>query len=136
MSLTKDQWRIAIIGIGIIILIFAIGVAFLFGDKYSLEKLTIKRVSSNQIANAMKGDYFYANYRENSLILTGAVSSVSIINHNVIVEFKTSSSYNAFCDFGSFNPTIVRNQTITIISEGATAIRGPSAVTLESCVLL
>jgi hypothetical protein len=135
MPLTKKQWRIAIIGIEIIVVIFAIGVAFLSGDKYSLEKLTIKHVDSNQIANAMKGDYFYSNYRENSLILTGTVSSVSINNHNVIVEFKTSSSYKAFCDFSSSSPTIDRNQTITILSEGATALREPSAVMLEDCIL-
>ena len=44
----------------------------------ALDGLSIKRVTATEIANAMQEDRFYADYRQNTLLVDGIVSSLSM----------------------------------------------------------
>ena len=109
--------------------------SFLLGDKHALQSMTIKRVTPTQIANAMKGDHFYSDYRENTVLVSGTVASAVRDGNGLTVIFKTSSSYQAVCHFDTYLATIRSGQTITVLSEAATADRQPAGVLLHSCII-
>ena len=130
----KQAKIIQLIVLAIVLLVVA-AVAFFLGDKHAVQTMTIKRVTPDQAAVAMKGDYFYSNYRENTLLVSGTVSVVSKTSNDLIVTFKTSAAFETMCDFGNFTSAIRPGDTITALSEGGLAERQPSAVLLKNCVL-
>ena len=119
----------------LVIVVILIGsIAYFLGDKHGVESMSIKQVTPNQIAEAMKGDHFYRDYRENTLLVKGTVSSVKQNNNDLVVNFKSNSTFGAVCDFGSSSATIHQGDIITVISEAGSAERQPSAVLLKNCV--
>ena len=122
--------------LAVLVLLVLVGsVSFLLGDKHAVETMTIRTVTPDQVANAMKDDDFYANYRENTLLISGTVASVSKQHNDLVIGFKTSSSYRALCDFGSSSTTVHVGDTLTALTEGGVAERQPAAVLLAHCQL-
>jgi hypothetical protein len=121
-------------GLGIIV-IFAIVAAFFLGDQHGVENMTFRQVTPNQIAEAMKNDHFYSSYRENTLMITGTVLSVTKNNNDLLVGFKTDSAYGAFCDFGNAPLATRAGNVITAFAESGAARRQPSAVLLKNCIV-
>jgi hypothetical protein len=109
--------------------------SFFLGDKHALQSMTIKRVAPTQLANAMKGDYFYSKYGENTLLISGTVDSAVRSGNGLTVTFKTSSSYHAVCHFDTYVAAIRSGQTITVLTEAAVADRQPAGVLLHSCII-
>jgi hypothetical protein len=131
-----DQTKIIKL-VAVVLLIIVVGiVSFFFGDKHALETLTIKRITPDQAASAMQGDHFYTDYRENTLLISGTVSSISTNNNDSVVTFKTSSAFKTVCDFKNLRSAIHPGETITALSEGGSAERQTSAVLLQDCTLL
>lgn len=121
----------------VVLIVMAVGaVSFLFGDKHGVESMTIKRITPDQAASAMQGDHFYSDYRENTLMVSGTVSSISKNSNDSLVTFETGSPFKTRCDFGSTAAAVHRGETITILSEGGSAQRQASAVLLKGCILL
>jgi len=121
----------------LVLVLIVVGFAsFFLGSKHAVESMTIKRVTPTQIAEAMKGDHFYSDYKENTLLVKGTISTVSQSNGDLVVGFKTSSSYGALCDFGNSGVSFRTGGTITVLAESGPAERQPSAVLLKGCVLL
>lgn len=118
----------------IITIVVGIGLFFL-GSKYALDHLSFRQITATQAANAMKDDHFWSSYRENTLLITGDVVSVSKNGNNTSVGFKTDSSYGANCNFANFSGTITKGQTIKIMTIANAAEREPSAVKLNNCLL-
>src|SRR5665213_1235886 len=111
----------------IIILIVAVG-SFFLGSRYALNHLIIRQITPTQAASAMKDDHFWSSYREDTLIISGTVVSVS---HNItdsIVSFKTDSSYGAQCSFPNTKVNIIRGQTIKVLSVANAAERLKSGI--------
>ena len=120
----------------LVVVLLGLGVAaFFLGDKHGVESMSVKRITPDQAAAAMKGDYFYSNYRENTLLVSGSVFAVTTTSTDQVVTFKTGSAFKALCDFGSSAPAIHPGDTITALSEGGSAERQVSAVLLKNCVL-
>ena len=97
MKLTPNQFKLAVSVATILLVIFVGGLAFYLGDYYALDNLAIEQITPNQAANAMKGDYFYSNYREDSLMMEGKINSVSKTGNNFIIGFSTGSSFKTYC---------------------------------------
>ncbi len=108
---------------------------FFLGSKYALDRLTIRNVTPTQAANAMKDDHFWVSYREDTLFITGPVTSVSHSGQGTLVNFRTDSSYGAQCSFTNFSGTITRGQTIKVATIANAAEREPSGVKLNNCVI-
>ena len=115
----------------------AIGViAFYFGDSHALKNLTIRRVSADSVASAMHHDEFYSDFRENTLLVTGSVAAISDQHSRQTIQFTTSGNFKTLCRLKSKQPALVVGERITVVTEAYTAIRRPSAVLLENCVVL
>ena len=108
---------------------------FFLGSKYALDHLSFRQITPTQAANAMKDDHFWSSYRENTLLITGDVISVSKSSNNTVVGFKTDSSYGAECSFANFSGTITKGQTIKVITIANAAEREPAGVKLNNCLL-
>jgi len=122
------------VAVVLLVIVLALGSYFL-GDKHGVETMSVKRVNPTQIAEAMKGDHFYSDYRENSLLVSGTVSTISKNNGDVTVGFDTTSSFRVLCDFDNTTASFHSGDNITALSEGGSAQRQPSAVLLKNCVL-
>ena len=110
-------------------------VSLYLGDTYALNGLTVRHATPDQLANAMHGDAFYSEYREDTLTVRGTVAVVTKAGHTVTLEFTTRGSFKALCQMQQSQPTVQAGHTITIVSEAFTAKRQPSAVLLTRCVL-
>lgn len=123
--------------LAVLLVVIAVGIAsYLLGNVHAVQTLTFKRITPTQAANAMKNDNFYANYRENTLLVTAVVSSISKDNNEVEATFKAASTFQTRCDFGNSGIAIRPGETITVLAEGGVAERQPSAVLLKNCLLL
>jgi len=121
--------------VGLILLIVVIGlVAFLAGHQVALRNLTFKNVSANQAAQAMKNDEFFTDYKENTLIVRGTVSSLNKQGRSTIVGLKTGSSYELLCNLNNGSSNFKAGDNITIEAIGGNAVRQSSAVLLQNCV--
>ncbi len=118
------------------VVVVLIVIAFFLGDKHGVEHMSFKHITTTQAAQAMKNDDFYSSYRENTLMISGKVTSVSHSGRSLIVGFKTDSSYGTACSFVNYSGTIRPGETINILSEGAVAERQPSTVLLHSCQII
>ncbi len=129
----KYRWPIIIIALGAVA-ILAMGMYFL-GDKHGVESMTFKTATPTELADAMKNDNFYSIYRENTLIVSGVIASLSQQGNDLVLGFKTSSSYNAYCNLGSATTSLHVGDTTTVMSEAARAERQPGAVMLTGCMI-
>jgi len=114
-----------------------VGVAGFYGGwRFSLSKLTIKTITPTQAANAMKNDNFYSNYNENTLEIHGVVASITDNNNDFVIGLTANSSYKTYCDLGRTPSNLQKGNRVTVLAEGPTAVRQPSAVMLKNCVEL
>ena len=118
----------------VVLLLFGAG-CFFAGERHGLQQMTVKRVSPEQLATAMQQDRFYSTYRENTLLVTGTITSVEKQGNNLVATFKTSASFKAQCDLGGNDQNLPTDREVTLITEGATARRLPNAVLLTDCTL-
>lgn len=114
-------------------LLFVIG-SFFIGSKYALDHLTIRQVSPTQVANAMKDDHFWVSYREDTLVISGIVTSVTHSGNKTIVGLKTASSYGAQCSFANTDVVINVGQSIKVLSIANAAGRLKSGVQFNNCM--
>ena len=120
---------------GLLAIIILCVVFYFLGDTHAVQSMTIKRVTPDQIANAMKGDYFYTDYRENTLIVKGQVESVSKSAGTSQLTFKTSSSFQAYCDLANGTVVPKTGDIVTALSEGGPALRQTNGVLLVNCTI-
>jgi hypothetical protein len=130
------NFKILIGGVLMLIAIVAAGGLFWWGSSRALQTLSITSVTPDQLADAMQKDAFYTLYREKTLVVQGTVASVRNEGNGTIITLKTSTSYQTLCNIGSAPTTVKVGDTSTLLAEGATAIREPSAVLLVGCVAL
>jgi hypothetical protein len=74
-------------------------------------------VSADQIALAMQNDEFFSDYRGDSLIIHGVVSSISQQGNDWVVELKTNIATRVFCNLGNLSVTAQAGDAITVVSD-------------------
>ena len=121
--------------VAVLVVIFIGLGSFFLGDKHGVESMRIKRVTPTEIAQAMKDDHFWRTYRENTLLVTGTLSSVNKTAGDLVIGFKTDSTYGALCDLGNSNQVLHVGERISALGESGPAQRQPSAVLLKGCVI-
>ena len=129
----RCRWVIAAVAL---LVVGAAGVGgFALGDVQSVRAMTVERATPHQLAEAMKDDRFYADYRRSALIVSGTVASVGRRRGHLIVGFQTDSSYGASCDLGMATVAPRLGETFTVLTVGQAAERLPAAVLLRGCVV-
>jgi hypothetical protein len=128
--------RLMALAVAAAVLAGVAGLSFFAGDGFALGGLSVRRATPGQLAGAMQGDHFYSDYRENTLLVVGSVASVSGNGGAFTLEFATSGTFKALCEFQTGRPPVSVGDTITVVSEAYSAERRPSAVELTGCVLL
>ena len=118
-----------------IIILIVIALSFLLGSKYALNNLVIRQITPSQAAEAMKNDHFWSSYREDTLIISGTITSLSHSGADTSVNFKTDSTYGAECSFVNFRGKISKGQTIKVLTIASAAERQPASVKLNNCLL-
>lgn len=127
-------WSVVVIAVVVLVGTAAAGGYFL-GDVQAVKGLSIQRTSPRQLAEAMRQDRFYSDYRKSSLLVTGTVASVSRGGGQLIVGFATGSSYGASCDLGAAVAAPRVGQTFTVLALGEAAERLPAGVLLRGAVI-
>lgn len=125
---------LVIVMLGVVAFIGAL--TFYHGDSRALKNLTIRQVSAESAASAMRNDEFYSDYRENTLLVTGSIATISDHHSRPTIEFTTSGNFKSLCQLTSRQPALRVGERITIVTEAYSALRRPSAVLLNSCVVL
>ena len=64
--------------------------SFFLGDAYAVGSLSVREVTPDQLAQAMKADEFYSDFREDTLLVRGQVASVYGNAGGVTLVFLTS----------------------------------------------
>jgi hypothetical protein len=121
---------------GSLLIIAAAGVAgFLLGDVHAVKEISVKRATPHELAEAMKQDHFFSDYRQSALLVTGTIASVVGGKDHLIVAFKTGSTYGASCDLGALPAARRVGETFTVLAVGQAAERLPAGVRLHGCVI-
>ena len=130
----KKVWIVAIVG-GSLLLLASITTSFFFGSKYALEHLSTKKVTPDELGQAMKTDHFFRTYRENTLLVTGTVSRVERKNDTLQIVFDGTSDFKVRCSLKP-PPTLIKiGKQMSLVAEGARAVRLPKGVLLKDCAL-
>ncbi len=108
---------------------------FFAGDKYAVDHLLVVRVTPAQLAQAMAGDYFYSNYRDRTLLLSGTVSAIDQPHGVPELIFKSAAGYQVRCTFDKSTSVPIVGSNITVVAEGARAERLSTGVLLRDCVI-
>jgi len=124
----------------IILVVFALVVvavlctAFYFlGSMKAVQKMSFKRVTPNQIADAMQQDHFYSDFGHKTLIVKGKVASVTKNGGSNRVTLETTSSYHAYCDLSKESKVPPTGSKVKLLAEGGAALRQSNAVLLVGC---
>jgi hypothetical protein len=112
------------------------GIGFFSGDRYALANLTVQETTPDQLAAAMQNDQFYSAYNEDTLVVRGLVASLTGDGSGAVLQFQTQSAFTTRCQFEHYPTTVHPGDTISVLTEGATAERLASAVLLRGCSLL
>lgn len=112
------------------------GIAFFLGDRLALLNVTIQQATPDELATAMANDEFYADYFENTLLVRGSVASVASDGYGGVIEFQSQGAFKTRCQFDQYPATIHAGDTISVVTQGATAVRLTSVVLLRGCILL
>lgn len=131
-----QRYSWAIIAVAALVVVGAVAVAgFAFGDNLSVTRITVMRATPHQLAEAMKTDNFYADYRQSALLVSGPVASVGVRGAHLIIGLQTDSSYAVLCDLGTATTAPRVGEILTVLTAGHAAERLPAAVLLNDCVV-
>ena len=131
-SFAAMRARSAVIGSA---LVLALAAAFFLGDKHAVESMSIQQVNADQLGNAMRGDHFYSDYRQRTLVLHGTVAAVRSPGSGEQLTFTTTSPFSTTCQLTGGASPVTAGTQITVLAEGARAQRQAHGVLLVGCVL-
>lgn len=118
----------------IVMVVLAILVAAYCGDRYALQRLSFRQVTTTQMASAMRNDSFWSTYRENTVIFAGTVTSVKPQDGSLLLSFKTSDPYSVSCELATTDTSFKVGSTYKFAAEAYPAERQPHGVLLHNCV--
>ena len=109
--------------------------SFFLGDAYAVGSLSVRQVTPDQLAQAMKADEFYSDFREDTLLVRGQVASVYGNAGGVTLVFLTSGGMKTLCGLAQHPSATLKGKTVAVVTEGANAQRILSGVFLGNCVI-
>ena len=116
------------------IAVFGLGL-FIVGHQIALRNLSFKTITPTQAAQAMKNDEFFSDYKENTLIIHGTVSSVTRRGNDTTIGFKTDSTYQTLCKLSNNPSEFKLGDSVVVEAIGGNAVREPAGVLLANCIL-
>lgn len=111
-------------------------VSWFLGESHALGALTVRHATPDELGTAMNADQFYSNYREDSLVVAGPVTSVATTGSRSTLTFTTHGAFGTQCQLPQGQPTIHAGDVITVVAEGYSAQRLSWAVLLTSCMVV
>lgn len=133
MPLNGKRILIAVATVGV--LFGAAAASFFVGDAYAVGALSVRRVTPDQLAQAMKADEFFSDYREATLLVRGQAASATRGAAGTTLAFQTQVGMTTSCQMGELGSSIHVGDTVTVVTEGADAQRLATGVLLTNCVL-
>jgi hypothetical protein len=130
----RKYWWLIVAGLLLVIVAAGVG-GFLLGDLHAVKGISVMRATPHQLAEAMKQDRFFSDYRQSALLVTGTIASVTQGDGHLLVAFKTGSTYGTACDLGALTAAPRVGQTFTVLTVGQAAERLPAGVLLHDCVI-
>ena len=131
--MNKGRLLILVTVLGALVLVAAM--SFFLGDAYAVGSLSVRQVTPDQLAQAMKADEFYSDFRENTLLVRGPVASVYGNAGGITLKFRTHGGMTTLCGLEQYPTATLNGKTITVVTEGANAQRVSSGVLLSNCVI-
>jgi hypothetical protein len=129
----RKYWWLIVAGLLLIVAAAGVG-GFLLGDVQAVKGISVMRATPHELAEAMKQDRFFSDYRQSALLVTGTIASVTR-GKDLIVAFRTGSPYGASCDLGALTAAPRVGETFTVLTVGRAAERLPAGVRLHDCVI-
>ena len=130
----RKYWWLLVAGLLLIIVAAGVG-GFLLGDVHAVKGISVMRATPHELAEAMKQDRFFSDYRQSALLVTGTIASIARGKDHLLVAFKTGSTFSASCDLGALNVEPHVGETLTVLTVGQAAERLPAGVVLHDCVI-
>jgi hypothetical protein len=129
----RKYWWLIVAGLLLVIVAAGVG-GFLLGDVHAVKGISVMRATPHALAEAMKQDRFFSDYRQSALLVTGTIASVTR-GKDLIVAFRTGSTYGASCDLGALSAAPRVGETFTVLTVSQAAERLPAGVRLNDCVI-
>ena len=130
----RKCWWLIVAGLLLVIVAAGVG-GFLLGDLHAVKGISLKRATPHELAEAMRQDRFFSDYRQSALLVTGTIASVTRGTDHLIVAFRTGSTFGASCDLGALTTAPHVGETFTVLTVGQAAERLPAGVRLNDCVI-
>ena len=118
----RKHWWVVIATLLLIIVAAGAG-GFLLGDVDAAKGISVMRATPHELAEAMKQDRSFSDYRQSALLVTGTIASVTRSRDRLFVTFRTGSTYGASCDLGALPVGPRVGGTFTVLTVG----QAPSA---------
>jgi hypothetical protein len=130
----RKYWWLIVAGLLLVIVAAGVG-GFLLGDVHAVKGISLMRATPHQLAEAMRQDRFFSDYRQSALLVTGTIASVTRGTDHLIVAFRTGSTFSASCDLSALTAAPRVGETLTVLTVGQAAERLPAGVVLHDCVI-
>jgi len=117
--------------------LLALGVVGMFwlGFRSGVGGLHVSTVSPAILAQAMSDDSFYSDYNQTTLIIHAPIIEASSGEGETTIAFSAGGTRVVSCQLPS-GPSLKQGQIVTVVAEGATAVRHPDGVMLPGCAVL
>jgi hypothetical protein len=124
-------------GVVALLLLLCLGAAgfFWLGFHSGVSGLRIESVSPATLAQAMADDQFYSNYNQATLLIQSRVDGVLRHNGVTTLTLPAPAGRAVSCQLTA-DPPIQVGQALTLLTEGAAAVRQPNGVLLTGCVVI
>ena len=103
---------------------------------YTLNHMSFKKVTTTQLAAAMRQDEFWSSNRFNTLIFEGRVKSISIGSNKTTLGLVTADTYGTSCEIKSPSSKFKVGESYKFAAETYQAERQPNGVLLHNCINL
>lgn len=123
--------------VGLVALLAAVGgAASLLGYRSALGGLGVVDATPSQLADAMQADRFYSDYNQYAVVVSGIVASLAASPGGAALQFQTSGAFTTRCQLDHYPQAVHPGERVTVVAQGASAERLPSAVLLTGCRLV
>ena len=134
----RTRWRnrrAVVVAAALVGLVMAVLAAFLAGYAVAVSGLHVEHVTPDRLAQAMRADEFYSDFRRDTVILRGIVASVSATGSTTTIVFQTASTWRTECQTTDAGPATRVGATLTVVAVAISAERLPSGVLLTGCAI-
>lgn len=122
-------------GAAMVVVIAVAGGAFLAGGAFAIGALRVEHASPDQVAEAMRADVFYSDFRSDAVIVRGTVGSLSTTGGSTTIIFQTGEDWHTECQTTDAMAATHAGDTLTVVAVAANAKRLTGGVLLTGCAI-